>query len=127
MPGIPIENIETVWPMAVCHFKKFEDLDDRFEIEDYKQRCLSGEFVLWMGRNSKVAVILEVSDYHKGKECDIVTLAGDNIDSWIDELSEIEGWAKRIGCDRMILNGRKAWLRVLKEYELKSIKMVKRL
>ena len=90
MPGIPIENLETIWPMAAEHFKGKQDKDYEFNLNDYKNKCLSGEFVLWMGRNGKVAVILEVSDYHKGKECDIVTLAGDGIDSWIDELSEID-------------------------------------
>lgn len=124
MPGIPIENIETIWPMVSRYFDK-QELD--YGKEDYKKKCLSGEFVLWVGRNGKVAVILEVSDYHKGKECDIVALGGEGIKSWIQELDEIEGWAKRSGCNRMILTGRKAWLRVLKDYELKSIKMVKRL
>jgi len=124
MPGIPVENIETIWPM-VSHYLDEQELD--YGEEDYKNKCLNGDYVLWVGRNGKVVVILEVSDYHKGKECDIVALGGEDIKTWIQELDEIEQWAKRSGCNRMILTGRKAWLRVLKEYRLKSIKMVKTL
>lgn len=124
MPGIPIENIETIWPM-VSHYLDKQDAD--YGKEDFKGKCLRGDYILWVGRNGKVAVILEVSDYHKGKECDIVVLAGEGINDWINELSEIEEWAKRSGCNRMILTGRQGWVKVLKDYKVKTLTMVKRL
>ncbi len=124
MPGIPQENIEEIWPLAVPLFEAAKS-DEPFSAEDFKQKCIDGRYVLWMGRNGKVAVMLEVSDYHNGKQCDIVALVGDGLPAWIDELAEIEGWASRIGCDRMILTGRPGWQKVLEDYKIKEIIMVK--
>jgi hypothetical protein len=128
MPGIPIEHIERVWPIAEAHFKNAaHTADGPFDIEELKQDCLKGVYILWIGRNSKVSVILGVSDYHNGKECDIRMLAGEEINTWISELKEIESFAKRAGCNRMTITGRKAWERTLKEYKLVTVNMVKAL
>lgn len=128
MPGVPLESLELIWPMAAKYFEEAaKEIDDSFSIDFYKKNCLSGKYILWMGRNSKVAVILEVSEYPKGQECDIVMLAGEEIGSWIDELKEIEGWAKRAGCNRMVLTGRQGWVKVLKDYKIKTVTMVKKL
>lgn len=128
MPGIPVENIELLWPMAEPLLKKAIDKDEGgWEIEDVKISCDIGEYILWIVRNGKAAVILEVSEYHNGKQCDIVMIGGDVMDEWIGELEEIEGWAKRVGCDRMILTGRLGWQKILTEYTTKTVTMVKEL
>jgi len=128
MPGVPLDKFELVWPIAAKYFEKAaETIDDSFSLEFYRESCLSGKYLLWMSRDSKVAVILEVSEYPKGQECDIVMLAGSGIENWFKELEEIESWAKRCGCNRMVLTGRQEWVRVLKNYEVKTVTMVKRL
>lgn len=124
MPGIPKENLEELWPLAERYFingDKYGELDIKY----HKDNCFSGESILWMSRNGKVAVILSVSKYKNGKECNIIMIAGKHLNTWIDELSEIEGWAARAGCDRMILTGRKGWQKILPEYEIKTLTMVK--
>jgi len=126
MPGIPQEHIEEIWPLALPLFEAAKS-DEPFKSEDYKQDCLNGRSVLWMGRNGLVAVMLEVSDYHKGKQCDIVALVGSELPSWIAELKEIEAWATRTGCNRMKLTGRPGWKKVLGDYTLTEIIMVKSL
>ncbi len=126
MPGIPQEHIEEIWSLVVPLFEAAKS-EEPFKAEDYKQDCLRGKYVLWMGRNGQVAVMLEVSDYHNGKQCDIVALVGSELPSWIDELKEIEAWATRVGCSRMKLTGRPGWKKVLEDYTLKEIIMVKSL
>ena len=54
-------------------------------------------------------------------------MGGDGFKSWFAELADIEDWIKRIGCKRITLTGRKGWLRVLPDYELQTITMVKTL
>ena len=126
MPGIPVENIEELWPLAAPLFDGIKS-DEPFDPEEYKAQCLNGDFILWMGRNGKVAVMLEVSDYHNGKQCDIVMLVGQDLPGWIDELAEIEGWASRVGCNRMVLTGRPGWKKILTDYHIKEVIMVKSL
>lgn len=128
MPGVPLDKIDALWPIAEKYISiALEDAEDNFSLQDYKDKIDSGEYLLWIGREGTVVVILEVSDYHNGKECDILSIAGDGIKDWIKELGEIEEWAKRAGCNRMYLTGRKGWIKVLKDYDFKSINMVKML
>ena len=54
-------------------------------------------------------------------------LGGDGIDDWLKELKEIEGWASRVGCNRMILTGRAGWKKKLTDYKVKTVTMVKEL
>ena len=127
MPGVPVENLEQLWPMAEPYIKKaVEKSDGTYTTEEIKHGCL-WEYILWIVRNGKAAIILEVSEYHSGKQCDIVMIGGDYMDEWIAELEEIEGWAKRVGCDRMILTGRLGWQKILTEYTAKTVTMVKAL
>ena len=126
MPGVPVENLEQLWPMAEPHIKKaVEKSDGTYTAEEVKYGCLSGEYILWLVRSGKAAIILMVSEYHNGKQCDILMLGGDDMNEWLDELEEIEGWAKRAGCDRMILTGRKGWQKMLPGYKTKTVTMVK--
>lgn len=126
MPGIPVDKIEELWPIVSPHFEGTRR-STPIKVEELKQQCLDGKFILWVVRNGKATVILEVSDYHNGKECDIVMLAGDDMPTWIDELSEIEAWASRIGCNKMTLTGRQGWVKILKDYSIKEVIMVKSL
>ena len=127
MPGVPVENLEQLWPMAEPLLKKATEKDADWRIENVKFNCEIGHYILWIVRNGNAAIILEVSTYHNGKQCDIVMIGGDYMDEWITELKEIEGWAKRVGCDRMILTGRLGWQKILTEYTAKTVTMVKAL
>ena len=128
MCGIPKENVLDVWSIAEPHLlRAVQRSNGAHNIEDIKKKCLSGDFILWMANNLGAAVILAVSDYPKGKQCDIVMMGGDGFNSWFAELADIEDWIKRIGCKRITLTGRKGWLRVLPDYELQTITMVKTL
>lgn len=128
MPGVPVENLEQLWPMAEPLLEKaIEKGEGGWDIIDVKIDCEIGHYILWIVRSGKAAIILEVSEYHNGKQCDIVMIGGDVMDEWIGELEEIEGWAKRVGCDRMILTGRLGWQKILKEYTAKTVTMVKTL
>lgn len=128
MPGVPLDKFGLVWPIAAKYFEEAaEEIEDSFSLEFYRDSCLSGKYLLWVSRDSKAAAILEVSEYPKGQECDIVMLAGTGITEWIEELDEIEAWAKRTGCNRMVLTGREEWVRVLKNYDVKTVTMVKEL
>lgn len=128
MPGIPLENIDEIWPLAKPYLKDaIRRSEGLYSLQGVLYGCKLGEYILWIVRNGKAAVVLEISDYIRGKQCEIIMLGGEDMGGWVDELEEIEAWSKRIGCDRMMLTGRKGWQKILPEYKTKTVTMVKSL
>ena len=61
MPGIPIENLEQLWPMAEPYLEKaIKQGECEYDVRDVKISCEIGEYILWIVRNGKAAIILEV-------------------------------------------------------------------
>lgn len=114
---IPRDKILDVWPLAVKYLPKALDVsDNKFTLEGIKKDCLAGDYLLWITQNTKAVAIIQVSEYHSRKECDIVILGGENIKSWISETALVEDFAKKIGCERMLIHGRKGWGKIHKDY-----------
>lgn len=62
--------------------------------------------------------ITEIINYPQTKYCEIVLGAGRTglpLDFWAQMMAHIERWAKSKGCDRVRVNGRPGWERVLGE------------
>ena len=94
MPGIPREHVNDVWDMAEPMIKKATDrMPGGYRLKDLKSDCLDGSLVLWMGRNAKCALLIKVSQYHLFKSCVIILIGGEDYNSWIKELREIEEYA----------------------------------
>jgi hypothetical protein len=84
-------------------------------------------WVAWGGRaiESAAATILINSGF--GKVCIITVCGGRDMTRWLPLLGQIEDYARREGCARMRIYGRKGWLRVLNGYEQKHVIMDKKL
>jgi hypothetical protein len=57
-------------------------------------------------------------------------LAGDNMQSWLwDSHRALETWARELGAEQIVIEGRSGWGRVLRAlgYETKRVQAVKRL
>lgn len=128
MPGVPIEHIDDVWDLAEPMLKKASDrIPGVYSMDDLRQKCLDGTYLLWFAKNAKCALIIKVSQYHLHKGCAIVLVGGTDMDSWIEEMSEIEEYARSQGCKEMIISGREGWKRIFKDYELESVTLKKEL
>jgi len=68
----------------------------------------SGAYQMWTSPNA--IGITEVVQHPQLKECNLFLAAGD-AGEMEQVLPHIEEWAKKQGCDRMIMVGRKGWLR----------------
>ena len=128
MPGIPREHIEDVWDLAVPMLQKAMDrMPGVYCMRELKSKCMDGTYVLWFSQKAKCALIIKVSQYHSYKACAIVMVGGNDLENWIDELSEIEQYAKSQGCKEMVVSGRRGWERILKDYKFDSVTVVKEL
>jgi hypothetical protein len=122
------KRVHEIWPhvrhllKAACHRTELN------AFADIEADILSGRSLLWLAWNGRAieaaaATILINSD--SAKVCVITVCGGRGMRRWLPLLGEIEAYAKREGCARVRIFGRKGWLRVLDGYTQKHIIMDK--
>ena len=95
--------------------------DDSHSFEDIKQSVVSGDLQFWPGLSS--VVITEIVRYPRYTALNLF-LAGGNMDELEAMLPEIEKFAKHVGADRLVLAGRKGWVRSFLKNEGYAEKLV---
>ena len=122
--------VQAIWPhvapllKAACHRTRLN------AFEDIEADIRSGRSLLWLAWSgcaieAAAATILINSEI--GKVCIITVCGGSGMRRWLPLLDEIEAYAKREGCVRVRIYGRRGWLRVLDGYAQKHIIMDKEL
>ena len=88
--------------------------------QDVMKKLSEGRMQLWLASepedgdmNVLAAMVTEVKVYPQQKVANIVLLAGDGFDRWVDYLSVVEAWAIAQGCAELRMEGRRGWERVL--------------
>lgn len=111
---IPSYYVTPVWEKAEPLVRKAIDyVDSGYRSEDILKRLVTSEMQLWIVNEYEAAAVTMLSIYPQFKSCLVVALAGDNLDSWFDDLmSKIEDWADMMGCKYVEEYGRKGWQRV---------------
>lgn len=124
------KRVGKVWPhvspllKAACRRTRLN------AFEDIEADILAGRSLLWMAWNgraieSAAATILINSE--SGNVCIITVCGGSNMERWLPLIGQIESYARREGCARVRIYGRKGWLRVLDGYAQKYVIMDKEL
>lgn len=101
--------------------------DDSHSFDDIVQAVKKGELQFWPGFSS--VVITEIIKLPRYTALNLF-LAGGNIPELQAMLPEIEKFAAHVGADRIVLNGRKGWLRsflVHEGYGEKTVTLEKKL
>ena len=122
------KRVDEVWPHVRHLLKAACRRTELNAFADIEADILSGRSLLWLAWSGNAieavaATILINSD--TAKVCVITVCGGRGMRRWLPLLGEIEAYAKREGCARMRIFGRKGWLRVLAGYEHKHIIMDK--
>ena len=121
-------RVDEVWPhvspllKAACYRTKLN------AFADIEADILSGRSLLWMAWNgrtveSAAATILINSEI--GKVCIITVCGGSDMKRWLPLIDQIEAYAKREGCVRVRIYGRRGWLCVLDGYAERHVIMDK--
>lgn len=79
----------------------------------------AGEMQLWCaesGEEMVMALVTEVATYPARKICTAMFVGGRELDRCMPILADIEQWAREIGCDRMVADGRRGWAKKLTGY-----------
>ena len=100
--------MEDFWRLAQHIEAALEYSAGTHTLQDVAQGVEENRFQLWAGTQS--AVITEIIVYPRLKNLHYFLAGGD-----LDELKlirpHIEAWAKKVGCTRVTLAGRKGWAR----------------
>jgi len=91
--------------------------------EDVFRLVAEDRYQLWTvvekhSGNVRCVGVTQINEYPSGmKVCEILLCAGDGMRDWISTLADVEKWARMNGCDRVLVNGRRGWVRMLTGYE----------
>lgn len=124
------KRVSEVWP-HVNHLLKGACCRTKLNaFSDIEADILAGRSLLWVAWNgraieSAAATILINSEARK--VCIITVCGGSDMKRWLPLIGQIESYARREGCERVRIYGRKGWLRVLDGYEQKYVIMDKEL
>lgn len=92
-------------------------------IEHVWEALTSGECQIWP-KQASVAVT-QLQSYPTGKKALCIWLAGGDLKELKATHVAIEQFAKSIGCDALLISGRKGWLKALGDYRENTTSMVK--
>ena len=90
------------------------------ETQDYLQMILDGSIQLWVASDKEkifAAMLTEFIAYPRKKVLRIIAIAGNRMESWMEFFPALEAAALKVGCTGLEAQGRKGWLRVLKDWE----------
>ena len=123
-------RVHEIWPhvspllRAACNRTKLN------AFTDIEADILAGRSLLWMAWNGcavEAAAATILINSEAGKVCIITVCGGRDMKRWLPLIEQIESYARREGCARVRIYGRKGWLRVLDGYEQEHIIMDKEL
>ena len=113
-------RVHEIWPhvssllKAACRRTKLN------AFADIEADILAGRGLLWIawnGRAVEAAAATVLINSEVGKVCIITVCGGSDMKRWLPLIDQIEAYARREGCARVRIYGRKGWLRVLEGYE----------
>jgi hypothetical protein len=98
---------------------------------DLHRQLASGTRLLWLAIDEKeqivAAMMTQLFPMRTGLACKMMECGGERLHEWKHLRSQIENYAKIEGCDRVILEGRPGWARVLRDYSVLSVALEKRI
>lgn len=134
---IPYWDVERVWSTALPMIQKVIDVQDEWTAEAVYNRLIipNSDTQLWLSQ--KFALITQVQNNFTGVRKVLLFLCGgEDVDSIQDAQSKVEDWALRyLGVPqndgtrkvKLMISGRKGWLRVLKGFKETNTVMEKEL
>ena len=120
--GIPSERIDEVWLECEPYIEMGNDKSrDEMSVMDIYARLSEARMQLWLIFDDDKEIIsvltTEIIEYPRKTTCRIVTLGGQDLDLWVEQLLEtLEEWALENGCVAMETVCRKGFIKKLERF-----------
>jgi hypothetical protein len=122
------QQVHEVWPHVSFLLNAACRRTGLTAFSEIEADILAGRGLLWLawnGRSIEAAAATILINSEAGKVCIITVCGGTEMMRWLPLIGQIEDYARREGCTRTRIYGRKGWLRVLEGYEQKHVIMDK--
>lgn len=129
---VPREDIAKLW-----HGPVRDMLDSAFAVsdrempEDLLEQLETGTRLLWLVVSAEATIVAammtQLFEMRSGRACKMLECGGDRLTEWKHMHAEIEQYAKREGCDRVMVEGRPGWAHVLPDYRTTAVILEKRI
>ena len=116
------ENIPTIWDNVIPLLELSQNGERELSIDDFFESLMEERMHLWIaleGKELLACMITQFATPPQKRALRIIFLGGEGMDKWIDHMHMVEDFALINGCTSLEVWGRKAWLRILKDWECK--------
>lgn len=115
---IGTEELDEKWPEARALLKPALNGAEPARVKEFIQ---DGTYQLWMA-DDQAAATTAINTFPIGRVLTVVHLGGKNMWQWLGEgLAALEVFGREQRCDRIRINGRDEWSRVLPGYRKTSV------
>ncbi len=129
---IPYYEVEALWAEVLPYLQKVIAVQDEWTADAVFAKLTNPydptPFQLWH-EPGRYALVTQIQAFPSGKrKCVLFLCGGEDVAAMADAQKAVERWALRyMGCHRMLISGRKGWLKVLDGYEVTNTVMEKNL
>jgi hypothetical protein len=116
------ENIPPIWDNVIPLMELSQNGERELSIDDFFESLMEESMHLWIaleGKELLACMITQFATHPQKRSLRIIFLGGEGMDKWIDHMPMVEDFALMNGCTSLEVWGRKAWLRILKDWECK--------
>jgi len=88
--------------------------------DDFYEVLANGDMQLWTAVQDNeilASMVTQIVPYPRKRVLRIISIAGGEMDKWIEYIPLIEEWALSVGCTSLECWGRKGWLKILKDWK----------
>lgn len=125
---IPYWQVDDYWPKAAPLIQKALDVQDEWTLDAVYRKLVNSDdpcpMQLWYIPDSG-AIVTQIQTFPTGvRKCLLFLGGGSSLDQSLHTHAEIENWARKFrGCTKMVIYGRRGWLKVLDGYKEKTVIM----
>ena len=122
---IPPARVDSVWELVGKFLQKAVDQQDGYLMEDVKVMLLMGKWQLWVVADDDnevfAAGITRVDTYPRKKVLVICFIGGKSMKDWKYLWDDFEATAVQNGFNEIEFQGRKGWMREMKDYTFTDV------
>lgn len=120
--GIPSHRLDEVWEDCKPYVEMGNNKSqEEMNVDDIYKKLIESEMQLWIifneGKEIHSVLTTQIITYPRKTTCRIVTLGGEGLDDWVDQLLDtLEEWAIEQGCVAMETCCRKGFTKKLERF-----------
>lgn len=120
-------HVADIWPQVKTFFESaYAETDLAMpDVLGWLEREAGHLWVVVDGSRAVAALTTSFEDRPSGKSLRLVSNGGVGLDGWVAYLAEIEAFARENQCVKVVMDGRRGWERVFRDYSPKRVTLEK--